>query len=30
MIRACEENDDPELKAFLILALTTGMRRAKS
>jgi len=30
MIRVCEENDDPELKAFLILALTTGMRRAKS
>jgi integrase len=29
MIRVCEENDDPELKAFLILAPTTGMRKGE-
>jgi integrase len=25
----CEENDDPELKAFLVLAPTTGMRKGE-
>ena len=29
MIRVCEENGDPELKAFLVLAPTTGMRKSE-
>jgi len=29
MIRVCEENDDPELKALLVLAPTTGMRKGE-
>ena len=29
MIRVCEENHDQELKAFLILAPTTGMRKGE-
>ena len=29
LIRVCEENNDPELKAFLILAPTTGMRKGE-
>jgi integrase len=29
MIRVCEENHDPELKAFLVLAPTTGMRKGE-
>jgi len=29
MIRVCDENGDLELKAFLVLAPTTGMRKGE-